>query len=730
MRRAAIVGAVLIACAAFAPAASAYGPVGTFGGAGTELGKFTDLRDVATDTRDNVFTAERGRIQKFDPHRAVVASVIGDPSDDYASIAVDGYGDTGTVYVVDRAHGLRRYRASDLQAQGTVSFTGQPSNWAKPRAIAIDALHNLYVTFPNDTAEAGKISGVGQFSPSGSFIRSIGTYDPVDGGNGDTSFVNPVDIAVDDVIGTDSMVWVADPTKDRLYGYQPRPTVIDETHTTQRSDGFFRGSGTPDWEPHAVGVMPLDPIRGFGPDAWPGERKYSLITGDQKPANRPLETWTLGGFYDEVGQRGVAAYELGDVGGIAIDPYQRMYLADTAQQKILQYGNDGEPGPGDPVPPPPPPDYTKTTTTPQPPVDPQTLNTQPIICIGLWSAATCGSLPKPDPVYVCVSYWQDCNGFGGSKPAKPGTIDMSGFPSTFKVTAGCDATKKDPYQSRRAAVRAAGDGTPTPDYVNPDTECILNQYLETDVTKEQLQDNVGRLLWEIDGRTFKAEVAASYAVTIQGLNAVRDSFDTQMGAVIFLGIADFADKAFAQMAKPGIPYDLGAAQLNADKICSDAIDVERRDRTAECKKLVAGFNESLRGQLTVLAFHKHTLFLDVSYEQYKGYIKARIENASKNKKTTRAAVGGAAAAKAKKRDILDKTFVVAAGTVKIPQGGKRTLTLKVPKQMRTVLKRLKKRGVKKVSARLVTNASVVPGIGRTTKQRVTISLVPVKKTKK
>ena len=59
------------------------------------------------------------------------------------------------------------------------------------------------------------------------------------------------------------------------------------------------------------------------------------------------------------------------------------------------------------------------------------------VCVSAWVGDCDGKLPPPDPLQVCVSSIESCTGFGGAKPAKPGTIDLSGLPAAVSETAGC-----------------------------------------------------------------------------------------------------------------------------------------------------------------------------------------------------------------------------------------------------------------------------------------------------
>ena len=694
---------------ATAPAFGAYGFIQEWGSAGTDPGKFTDLRDVATDTNGNVFTLEATRIQKFSPERAFLTQAAVPPGDNDTSIAVKGAGATGIVYVVDREHGIRTYRASDLLPLGTVTLAGVPGTWAKPRAIAIDYLGNLIVSFPDDYgAGAPTISGIAMFQDTGAFIRTVGQYDTADATDDEKKrFVTPVDVAVDDQVGSDGQIYAVDSTKRRLFRWD---------RTTGDNPNTFTPAPATSWDPRAVAVMPLQPI--FAPFL----DTTSVLVGDQATAppqdGRMWVTRGNGQFLGRFGTRGAGTEQYGLISGIAIDAFQRMFVADATQSKILEYGNGGTPGPGDPKDPDPPPNVNPTPTPK--PIE----NTQPIICIGLWSAATCGSLPKPDPIYVCVSYWENCNGFGGSKPAKPGTIDMSGFPSSLSVDVGCSAeSKKNPYTSR-----AVGDEVPAPDYVRPETECLLRGYLEGTLDKDQLEDRRAEVLWNIDARTFKGEVAAAYAQVIKGLSIVVAPFESnedEWAAKIFLFSADYADKVFDEMAKPGVPFGGGVRGLSANAVC---LNLETEDQFKRCSALITGYNESLRGQLTLLNFRKEQLFLHVSFEGYKKLIKKKMEDFEKKYKAK--PLKQRAITSAAKLNVLKKRFVIGAGKLTIKPGKTGKLKIVISKGMRAHLKALKKAGVKSFKVRAVTEGSIVPGISGKRTKTVTISLVKVKKPKK
>ncbi|UUY05706.1 hypothetical protein LRS13_09350 [Svornostia abyssi] len=704
---------VVAAVPGSAPAHGAYGFIQEWGSPGTGAGQFTDLRDVATDANGNVFTAEAGRLQKFGPSRTFLLERSGEPGGNFTSLAVHGAGATGVVYTVDRTRGVLRYRASDLAPLGALPLGSVPADWAAPRAVTVDHLGDVIVAFPNDTAVPGKISGVGMWNASGGFIRTIGSYATADvvGTPDHEKYTTPLDVDDDQQPG--GKVWVVDAGKEAVFSFS-------------RTTGIYEGrseSSSPAWQPRAVAVMPLDPLLNqlFVP------RTVFVADHTTPPStvSGRLFVWRDSGpFHARFGERGTGPGQFGLISGLEIDAVQRMFAADGTNAKVLEYGNGGTPGPGDPQDPPPTPPVSGVSSAPPPPSsDPLASSPTPLVCIGLWSASTCGWLPKPQPLQVCVSYWENCNGFMGMKPAKPGTIDLSGFPSTITVDVECGSGPK------KGKKRATAVAAQTPSYLKPETECLLEQYVNGDVPDEALQRKKIELLWNIDARAFKAEVAAAYAVTVSGLRAAADPLMgddvNAWGVKLFFFLSDYIDAQYDELAKIGRPFTVPQAMVSPQRACPSGLTPQDAQ---SCAELVTALGATIKGSLTLLNRRKLDLFLDMPFEQYY----AKLEKEMKKKLDELEGLkepGGKTRSAAASRLASRKQFVLARAQARLTVGKRGKVRLTFSKETRAHLRALRRAGVRRFDARVLVRSGSTPANQVTRTQKVTISLVKVKKSR-
>ena len=170
--------------------------VAQIGTCGSGPGQLKDPRNVAVDKDGYIYVADGGnhRIVKFDPQGNFVlqwgehGTAPGQFNDPWG-IAVD---DDGNVYVADTwNHRIQKFDSEGnfllmwgyfVSTEGKLGLEGV--FWG-PRAIAIDAEGNLYVT---DTGN----KRVQKFSPEGKFLGQWGGF-----GTGDGQFDEPVGIAID-----------------------------------------------------------------------------------------------------------------------------------------------------------------------------------------------------------------------------------------------------------------------------------------------------------------------------------------------------------------------------------------------------------------------------------------------------------------------------------------------------------------------------------------------------
>jgi hypothetical protein len=343
---------------------------------------------------------------------------------------------------------------------------------------------------------------------------------------------------------------------------------------------------------------------------------------------------------------------------------------------LLPPGGGGGPGPGGN---PAPPGFFKT------------------VCVSIWIGDCTGFLPPPDPLQVCVSAWQDCNGFGGSKRAKPGTIDMSGFPSELKTPVACEqapAPRKSARVSRQD--RSISD--------NPDLRCKLDIYLnDTSKTRGPLDDE---FQYDQNLRLFQAEVDLRKGKLVSSLLRVIGQLkppDQQAPARFFITAGAVWQAAIEQVyenaKERGKPVDSAVPAKN-DACFSLA-------EPSVCLELVDMLNKSTAIDLADLSDLKHSLGVDVPFQR------AKVKGSSW--------AGGAAASRRRTRI----RRVLAFGSVSLAEGRHATLRMKIPKRVRQMLRHKRQTGHRVMRVKLTIDAELGPGL-RTTRTR-TVKLLLVKR---
>lgn len=159
----------------------------TYGGPGTESGKFRGPRGIAVGPHDEVFVAdyENQRIQEFNANFAWVRNLrlkAGRPASP-RGLAIDREGKLWACF--SNIHKLARFDSagnSDLTFGEEGQGLGQ---FEEPRYLAFDVTNHLYVTDCNN----GRVQ---RFNNKGEFEFSVGVK-----GSGRTQFKNPQGISVD-----------------------------------------------------------------------------------------------------------------------------------------------------------------------------------------------------------------------------------------------------------------------------------------------------------------------------------------------------------------------------------------------------------------------------------------------------------------------------------------------------------------------------------------------------
>jgi hypothetical protein len=328
----------------------------------------------------------------------------------------------------------------------------------------------------------------------------------------------------------------------------------------------------------------------------------------------------------------------------------------------------------------PPPPTSPNPTSPNPTPTPKLEESELLrICVGLYTNE-CSGFPKPEVIRTCVSLYENCNGFGGTKPAEPGTIDLSGLPAPTPNSVATPATCKAPAKKANATARIAEEHDPR------DT-CLIKAYVETDdpVAKAKFDH-------ELNAEQFKLEVEASKANILLGAigacksiargcpydpNAVK-SYNA-LAKVLAIELAP----SFDAIARPGKPVETTSISLG--RFCTIYPDVSDQNHCRE--ELETPINEALQKAATELGRRKEELGLHVPF-------------------TPPAAKGSAYAAASKRRG--SHRLVLLDGFAELRPGHTGSLRLNFPRKLRLALKQALRH--RTIHAVLVTDGSAVAGI--------------------
>jgi hypothetical protein len=330
--------------------------------------------------------------------------------------------------------------------------------------------------------------------------------------------------------------------------------------------------------------------------------------------------------------------------------------------------------------PPPPTSGPPAPTTPSPTPTPKLGESELLrICVGLYTNE-CSGFPKPEVIRTCVSLYENCNGFGGTKPAEPGTIDLSGLPAPTPNSVATPATCKAPAKKANATARIAEEHDPR------DT-CLIKAYVETNdpVAKAKFDH-------ELNAEQFKLEVEASKSNILLGaIGACRNiakgcpynpdavkSYNA-LAKVLAIELAP----SFDAIARPGKPVETTSISLG--RFCTIYPDVSDQNHCRE--ELETPINEALQKAATELGRRKEELGLHVPF-------------------TPPAAKGSAYAAASKRRG--SHRLVLLDGFAELRPGHTGSLRLNFPRKLRLALKQALRH--RTIHAVLVTDGSDVAGI--------------------
>ncbi|MBI4791022.1 MAG: TIGR03663 family protein [Chloroflexi bacterium] len=284
----------------------------TFGSAGVGNGQFNYPRSVAMDAQGNIYVvdSDNHRIQKFDSTSKFV-TMWGSKSPDNLpapagtfnqpwGIAVDK---SGSVYVADTwNHRIQKFDSNGkpLLAWGTNGDTrgiaqSLPLQFYGPRAIALDAQGNVYVT---DTGN----KRVMKFSPNG---EPLGQYGGVGVENG--QFQEPVGLGID----KDGNVYVADTWNQRIQKFDSNFNFLAQWRVEA-------------WDSQTVVNKPYVAI----------DADNNVFVTDPDAA-RVIKFSSDGKLLSVFGAIGVDLSSFNLPTGLAFDAQGNLHVADSGNQRVL-----------------------------------------------------------------------------------------------------------------------------------------------------------------------------------------------------------------------------------------------------------------------------------------------------------------------------------------------------------------------------------------------------------
>ncbi|MGB9185538.1 MAG: Ig-like domain-containing protein, partial [Solirubrobacteraceae bacterium] len=342
-----------------------------------------------------------------------------------------------------------------------------------------------------------------------------------------------------------------------------------------------------------------------------------------------------------------------------------------------------------------------------------------LVCDAFYIGDCVGKLPAPDPLQICVSAWEHCSGFGGSKPAKPGTIDMSGFPAQVKTPVKCVQAPTNPLVAHTRQPHAVGGGTPTKSITdNPQLDCKMNTYFnDTTPAKTKLDAEVE---YELNYELYTAQVQREEA-TIGGdllasctdpRNPTPDPVSCRSQNSFILIIKHYLTRLFAlrSVVEKGVPVqDVAPDQFVQLSMCDQFVGAPTDPGLQVCQDTVQGVNSALISAFDFLRRFKHVLGVDVPFVAPKA-------------KSFRMDAGIAAASRPR---FHPSVRVLASGSLSLRQGRRGTLVIRFSRQARSALRRARRAGVKQVRVTAVINVEIQAG--RHTVHRIPLTLLLVRR---
>jgi len=282
--------------------------IAVFGGFGAGEGQFTDPRNAAVGPDGLLYVLDSGnhRVQVFDQDGLFVRSwgSQGAGPGQFQEPWGIAVGSDGSVYVADTwNHRIQKFTTEGefITMWGTFGATdgtlGTPGVFWGPRAMAIDAEGNLYVT---DTGN----KRVQKFSPEGEFLGQWGGF-----GTSPGQFNEPVGIAID----SDGNIYVADTWNRRVQKFDA-------------SFNFLKAWDIFSWEGETVVNKPYLAVGADGRLYISDPEGFRILVYDRE-----------GQFVASFGTYGADAQSFNLPTGVAASADGFIYVVDAGNHRVMKF---------------------------------------------------------------------------------------------------------------------------------------------------------------------------------------------------------------------------------------------------------------------------------------------------------------------------------------------------------------------------------------------------------